>query len=344
MSALRLTPSALLTAPLALVAALAAPLCANAGEYRQLTLTDGRVLAAEVLETKPAGLSIRTVQGDSLIIFEILLDMAPIDESKYHEQQPWVVYLHAPEALQGPIGAVYDAIPGVDVIGRPGTEDFINEENSMFLSGCEGDFDCINAISTDVQLPWMWVIKVTVDAETNALSFKGKVNLGKTRSEGAAPDVEDIELLAPAIYQTMNLNPPKKLPKEVLALAKPEKEPTKRPPKVRPPKDPVEMSRKRVVALSFVPVPGLPSLIQRDYASFGIALGVVVPTTALWVGAVGKNAQSTPEFAMLSFGGYYVATVAVNELLGMHSFNKTSVIVDGAVDNDGATVRISGSF
>ena len=70
---------------------------AHAGEYRKLTLTDGRVLYVDVRQTVMSGLEIATPQGTSTIAFELLVNMEPIKPNEYIEQENWVVYLYGPE-------------------------------------------------------------------------------------------------------------------------------------------------------------------------------------------------------------------------------------------------------
>jgi predicted phage tail protein len=66
--------------------------------------------------------------------------------------------------------------------------------------------------------------------------------------------------------------------------------------------------------LGYVPLPGMPALVEKDMAGFGIALGAAVPLTAIWAGAVGKHAQSGAEFATLTALGFYALTVSINKM------------------------------
>ena len=104
------------------------------------------------------------------------------------------------------------------------------------------------------------------------------------------------------------------------------------------------MSDSKVFGLSFVPLPGYPSLAQGDGAGFALSMAIVLPATAGWIGATGKNAQSTPEHAAMSFAGFYVATVAINQLFGMRSKRrkaKMALGVQPVPKGKGAMVQVA---
>ena len=85
----------------------------------------------------------------------------------------------------------------------------------------------------------------------------------------------------------------------------------------------------KLFGMSFVPLPGYPSLRQGDTAGFALSMAVVLPATAGWIGATGKNAQSVPEHAAMSIGGFYVATVAINQLFGKRSRDRAAKFAMG---------------
>ena len=73
-----------------------------------------------------------------------------------------------------------------------------------------------------------------------------------------------------------------------------------------------------------------------------MAIGVAVPTTALWVVATGNESQSIPEHAALSVGGYYVTSVVLNHVFGRRTLGKASLSV--APTQGGARVTLGGRF
>lgn len=141
-----------------------------------------------------------------------------------------------------------------------------------------------------------------------------------------------------------------KKPKEPKTAEAPkEAKPTKTPkePKVKTAKAPKSgtTSDAKIFGMSFVPLPGYPSLAQGDGAGFAMSLAVVLPATVGWIGATGKNAQSVPEHAAMSIGGFYVATVAINQLFGKRSKNRASKIAVGVSpatrNGDGTMVQLA---
>ncbi|MCB9758859.1 MAG: hypothetical protein H6739_03390 [Alphaproteobacteria bacterium] len=67
-------------------------------------------------------------------------------------------------------------------------------------------------------------------------------------------------------------------------------------------------------AAAFVPVPGFPALLDRDWAGVGLSWAVAAPSTAA-VAMISGQAASHPRQAVgMTLAGYYVATVAANRL------------------------------
>ena len=143
-----------------------------------------------------------------------------------------------------------------------------------------------------------------------------------------------------------------KAPKEPTPAKQPAEKVAKEPktpkePKVKVAKAPKNgpASDAKLFGMSFVPLPGYPSLAQGDTAGFAMSLAVVIPATAGWIGATGKNAQSVPEHAAMSIGGFYVATVAINQLFGKRSRNRAAKIAVGVSpatkSGDGTMVQLA---
>ncbi len=74
-----------------------------------------------------------------------------------------------------------------------------------------------------------------------------------------------------------------------------------------------------VAALSFVPAPGVPSLVQRDPGGAAVAAAVAVSTSVLWVSAVRATAQHPTEEWLLSIAGCYTASVLASHFAGLGS-------------------------
>jgi len=309
---------------------------AEAGEYRELTLSDGRVLQADVLETLPTGLRVETPHGQSLIAFELLTNMEPITGTEFSEQASWVVYLYAPEAKRELLSKIYAHIGQVDVYGSPATQGYLTSDQEMAMEGCAADLTCISKLSRDLGTPWMWVVSLarpeggewTVTAGVSGGSEKHKtVVSGSTPAEWYRVAHESVGLEAPKMTRTAEIH--------LFGAGKPEKpsradkggkgEPTdgvakkgekepKAPKAPKAPKEPKVRTAEDLKRLGYVPLPGMPALAEQDMAGFGLAIGTAVPLTAVWAGAVGKHAQSGAEFATLTALGFYALTVSINKL------------------------------
>lgn len=286
----------------------ATPAWAIDPQYRKVTLVDGRTLTAEIVSTEPEGLLLRVPQGDTLISFELLLDMVPISQAEYASQPPWVVYYWVPPEIESDTLALLAAIPGIEpqAVTVPGNG--VTNTMALQATACDGKIACIaTAVSSS---SWKWV--VTAEAvPTGGHTLKSKVNT----SAGAAVDTPIAGKSDDELW-------------EALHVALDLKVPPGGAPRSSSPEDtgPAEaMSDRKIVAWSFVPFPGAPSLAQRDASGFALALAVVVPSTAVWVGAIGQTGQSAPEFGALSFAGYYAVTVLANQVAGFRSVENKPV-------------------
>jgi hypothetical protein len=282
----------------------AMPAFAGEKQYRKITLTDGRVLGGEVVSTEEVGILMRCAQGQVLIPFEELLDMAPTTRREHDLEAPWVVYLQAPENYYGPIAALYQSIPGMRVIELGVADGGLTVSQAEAAKTCDQDLECVSRAIADA--PWMWVLHATEDDE-GGLTVRSGLNTGGQRKESRAATGDD-NALWPVLHTAIGLLEPDGPPPENIVYE------TNR--------SAGAFSERRVLAMSFAPVPGLPSLAQRDGGNAGLAWAVVLPSTALWVGAVGHGAQTSPEAVGLSVAGFYVSTVLVNQVFGLRSLKR----------------------
>jgi len=286
-------------------------------QYRRVTLTDGRVLVGEVVATEAAGLLLHSPQGELLVSFEVLADMTPIDGAMYEAQGPWVVYL-APSVFSDALTEHFDEIPGLKLLHVGETGAGITHEQATAAGACDDDLDCIASATSEAQ--WLWVVGAQ-QSSAGGPSLVARLNTGDTRLKAEANTTSPPDLWA-ATHAVLGLNPPADLPESLArAVSK------------------TGMTESQIVRSSFVPIPGLPSLKQGDGGGFGLSLAVVVPTTALWVGAVGKNAQSAPELIGLGALGFYATTVLTNQVMGMRSYNAALAV--SPLESGGATVQVT---
>ncbi|MBX2801140.1 MAG: hypothetical protein KTR31_25895 [Myxococcales bacterium] len=298
-------------------------------QYRELTLVDGRVLVAEILSTEAQGLRVQMPQGRAVVSFELLQDMVPTDAAAYADQPEWLVWVQVPEAYQEQVETLLDEMPGIDgaLAGYGGGA---SADMTAQIVNCNADVECIAAASAGT--PWKWIItgsdtpfgELELFARTNA---DVGVRASSVTLEGTSRD--DFWF---AIHDLLRLERPLLGAPSAVEQVAP------------PPEVPVADER-RVVALSFVPVPGLPSLAQKDPVGFGVAMGIVVPSTALWIGAVGETGQSSAEFLALSAAGFYAATVLTNQVLGLRSLRRRKAMVTVVPTEQGtATMTVGASF
>lgn len=272
-------------------------------QYRHLSLADGRTVTAEVLSTEPTGLRMRTPQGVSLVAFELLLDMVPSEEGAYAAQRPWTVHVAAPPEVRDPLIDALRALPEVDVHPVEEPTEEITPAQAHLASRCALDLECVVRALEDA--PWRWVVVALPDTD-GGVRLVSAVTTGTTRHRAKPASLTPQDLWS-SVHEILHMEVPSgQLPKAVVA----------------PPRPAGVLEPEKVVALSFTPLPGFPSLRQGDGVGFAKALGIVAPATALWVGAVGKNAQSLPETAALGAVGFYAATVLANQVTGAASSKK----------------------
>jgi hypothetical protein len=309
-----------------LLALLAATASADDRQFRQLKLVDGRTLTVEILSTEPNGLRVRVPQGTTLVSFELLVDMVPTDQAAWENQAPWIVYLDLPAAQQQTATDLLSAIPNLSV--HPLTEPVggVTAAMAAEAAGCERKIDCVTAAIASTP----WKVVVTGDPQGAGLVLHSKISSANLPAHETALTDSGRDALWYGLHEALDLERPGQGPPKGSTPA---------------PKERGGFDDGRVVALSFVPFPGVPSLAQKDAGGFALALGVVVPSTAVWVGAVGQTGQSAPEFVGLSAAGYYVVTVLANQVAGFRSLDKSRAIGVGAAPAPGGgTVTIAGSL
>lgn len=266
------------------------PANAAGANHRALALADGRAFVGEVLSTEPGGLRVRSPQGALTLPFDTLRDMRPSDAAAWRDQPAWSVHVAAPDEARDALLAALRAVPAVEVRAVDEAGGGLSPEQAAAGAACGLDVDCI----VDAWSGAPWRIVVVALPEGDGLRLVGAVST--TGSVLHRRDVTSLGDLGAAAHALLGLEAPVAQATPRVARAAPAFEP------------------RRANALSFAPVPGLPALRRGDHAAFAAAVGLAVPTTALWVGAVGRNAQTAPEAVALSLAGFYVSTVLANQL------------------------------
>ncbi|MBW2254877.1 MAG: hypothetical protein JRI25_09820 [Deltaproteobacteria bacterium] len=308
---------------------------ARAEEFRTFTLSDGRVFVAEVLATEGTGMRVRVPQGETFVPFGELVDMVPAEAGQLAQQDDWYLYLASDATYRAGFATSYQSVPGLHLV--EGGDPVLSAEEWRAAIACDTDLDCVvEALRGNAH--WMWVVAARMDGSMAV--FEGAVTTGKTRTTASAPRV-DPEAVNQAALEAVHLTWRPVESTETVVDTTPA--PTPKPP--REPRVRTPMTRDRLVALSFVPLPGYTSLAQGDSKGFGLAMATVVPATVLWVGATGKNAQSVGGHVALGVAGFYAATVVANQAFGMRSFHHGGggdvVVGVSPTEEGGAGVQIT---
>lgn len=337
------------------LAALLLPSLASAQEFRQFKLADGREFVARVVATEASGIRVRVPQGEMLVPFSQLADMVPVTQASYDNQTPWIVYVAAPPESRSLIIDAFDAIPRVEVHGQPASRDVLSAAQEHEMRACNYDLECLVGVTAG--LPWMWVVAARREGSEVVLS--GAVTTGATRNR-VRLSVVDAERVRYAALDILEVSPAEEVvaetPPTVATAPTPpattpaETPPATTPPPANPPTTPIASrepdreptgdgpSRDRVMAMAYVPVPGLPSLMARDTAGFAASWLTVLPTTALFVGVSGQVATSGYQHAAFGVGGFYAATVLANQFFGARSIEKRPVL--GVLPTEGGGTQV----
>lgn len=310
----------------ALVVALLASTNAQAQDeqYREFKLSDGRDFTAIIEATEAAGFKVRVPQGTMSVSFDQLFDMVPVTKAEYDSQPDWLVYLAAPPERQKGLADAFEDIPHVAVYGSDkapsGTRISLAQEQQA--GACDVDITCIATALAGA--PWVWI--VVANQEGSDLVFTSQTNTGTPRQNPVRAGMINPDQINEAPWTVLELTPATGSTSVVTPL------------NTHPTKDD---ERTKAAKLVWVPIPGMPSLARKDMGGFGMSLATAVPATALWIGAVGQNAQSGAGTALLGLGGYYAITVAVNEAIGLRALPKSTAIGIGKTPGGGAQVMIT---
>jgi len=304
-------------------------------QYRQLRLVDGRVLTAQILATESDGLALQLPQGRALVPFDLLVDMLPTDALTYQEQPDWSVWVIADEPAADELFAAFASIDGVRATP---VGDGAPEAVAAASRACDGDLDCIARVSADSG--WRWLVRaepkgggqVRLTSRTNATSDPTSVRV-----------TTSLDRIDDRVHELLGLERPYEPPPSVAvgpAVVTPEPEGVEDGPIELP-----KSERRKVLVQSFVPLPGYPSLKRGDTRGLATSLAIVVPATAVWVGAVGQGSQNAGEFTALSLIGFYGATVLTNQVMGLRSLERQQAgLAMGPTERGGPQLVVGARF
>lgn len=296
---------------------------AEEGPLQRLTVTPGRTFDAPLIATEGDGFRIAVPSGSWLVPFDAVeaFDDLPADAEPAPFPTWNVLVLAEDTGLGERLVDLVDAMPGL-VATLPEGLDRITRRR---VETCAGDRTCIgDALPLDA---WWWIVRATGDGNEVTLSASSP-GWPALRATLAAPPTADA--LDDATREALGLDAGRMATREQREAVTawragagvrtpPTPPPSTQatvPSPTRPP--PEGLPRARVTALGFVPVPGLPSAVQGDWAGFGTALAVGAGATAGWVAATGRSATRRGEHIALGVVGAYALTVATNQIFGHH--------------------------
>jgi hypothetical protein len=291
-------------------------------QYREIKLSDGREIVAQVVETRPEGMWIRVPQGERLVPFTELGGMQPSDESAYLGQAQWPVAIAASPALLPDVLTALNHIDGLEVwtvgVGWPASNLGIDQQAQAAV--CGRDMNClVESIGSE---PPRWVL--TIEQEDDG------VRIDSTWTGGPYRASQSLDVTGPgpiwrgllAAIELDNSGPlPKSLASSSRVTQKASRPATQNVPKV--PREAVSAS----AGDRYVPVPGYVAMKKRDKKGTLTALAISLPATAAWIALTGSHAQSIGSHAALGVIGFSTIAITSNHLFGIESGGPASVAV-----------------
>jgi hypothetical protein len=313
MTALRALPPAVRV--VAMVAAISAAGVARAAEYRGISIAPGLRIETELLETRSDGFYVRVAQGAFLVPFERVDDMITLGSAEEIAPSGWTVVVvgdgeAAPLAVQL-TRLAYDALPSTRVQAPLEVED---DARRLRIDSCGANLTCLSAL----RVPGEWTWYVVAAIREGTLHLQGLppfLDAPSTATFTPVGDDTDPLALMSAAGRAIQLDVDEVVP-DAVAAAWPDLYRSFDRAQGRPNAVASPWNNKRVAALAFAPVPGLPSLVRRDWGEFAGALASTAALTAGWVASTGANATRPAEHVGLSIAGAYVSSVASSQLFG----------------------------
>lgn len=313
---------------------------AHAAEYREIYLTDGRVLKAEIKGFTPDAVTLGIPQGTMVFKPDLLDKMEPLTQPDYQKQPNWRVAIlnftaseqqDVPQARTAHMLALR-AISEVPRVTSGTPSDIpgdIHASVRLALSACRTDLLCAVKQGEAAGIDVVIIGEIRRSGETRELRMTSLwVNAPAARKRasvkltGTAVD-HRAEIYA-SQHDLLWLEPPKgaetslptptpvasKTPTPV-PVSKPTVQPTVR---RQPPKPSTPMSEATLRKLAWAPVPGLPQLIRKDAPAFGKSLAVTGIGAVIGVGVAGQATYTKPQFIAASVLSTYTITAIANQI------------------------------
>lgn len=285
-----------------------------AGEPREFKLAPRLAIDGEVLSTEKDGFRVRVEQGVIFVPFDAMEDMRDLASLDEVDPTQWTVLIVGDPEATSLVSAAFGAIPNVDVAVPQRIPD--DERRARALS-CGDNLTCLSALREPGE--WWFLVRATHAGSTLQIDGMLPWRRAEVSWSVVAGSAIDAWQVARA---SIGLEPDEAVPDAysaafpalVEALRARAPEPKDEPDEPEAP--PGAWTQRRVAAWSFVPVPGLPSLMRKDYGGFGGALASTIALSAGWVGVSGATTTRRGEFIALATVGSYLSCVSSNQLFG----------------------------
>ncbi len=277
---------------------------ALAGEYRHLVISPGLPIDTELLATEALGFHVRIAQGELVVPFDRVDDMTTIDSVA---PQPWTVVLVHSGPERAVVEATYRAIPGITVLAPA---EIADASERLKVMSCEASFSCLAVART----PTRWTFFVASEFVDGAVHLMGMAPFATNPVEGDF-SLEDAPLAWQTAASSLGLaGPPpmgEQFAEDFAALARPLSRPVRNAPEA------TIWNERRISALAFAPIPGLPSAVRRDWSGFAGAWASTAALTAGFVAVSGASSTTQGEQIGISTVGAYVSSVVSSQLFGI---------------------------
>ena len=314
-------------------------------DVRQVELVDGRIIHGGVVTTEPGGIRLQVPQGQTVVGFHQLKNIKPSDAPSWLGQRVWEVVVVGPDDERRTVEQAVRSYSSIKVAGDQGIPRALSPAAITAAHACApAQVQCaVTAAARDEA--WSWIVTVEPQ-ETGAVVLRSNTSQNGGTRKVTLKDLRDAGALLDGLDTLFELSevPGRAAAEQRLQAALGDKrDPKEKPPREKKPKDKPPKEPRAPVAANgleaLVPVPGYPALKRGDMTTFGVALGVAVPTTIAWIGATGSQSQSLPEHAALSVGGYYLSTVVINHVVGAR-MNRAGVAVGPTERGRGASLQL----
>jgi hypothetical protein len=311
---------------------------ASATEYREITLSDGRVLIAQVLESEGTTMWVRTPLGRIGVDVLTISSIESVTRADYEHQTPLTVLLLPVDPQTEDLETVAETtrellyshlnlMNGLEVIGSEALSAHLGEEIAQTLEDCGPDLGCSLAYVAPTGIDM--VIRAEVVAAADSLEYHLQAAMAVDPNNAAEQVFQHhgsagiADLIGQHLLRLLGVDESEQEftvedpPQKDLNPQEPEPAPEEMATRLEGSGPLAQPGQRLLSRTALVPVPGLPSLLRRDLRSFGLSWGVVIPTTVGMVALVGQSTFRPTQFNILSLLSYYALTVGVNRRFGL---------------------------